>query len=312
MKSRIQLLDAMRGIAIVSVVLGHTILRDITNAREEWYLVYIYTFHMALFMFLGGYLSQGKMGFGWLFKRAWMLLVPFFVWQAIRYYSWIDFDGTLWENLWKAAKYPQNGLWFLYLLFTCSLVLFVCRGKWWLMLIALILINQVDAPHFQYVGIRATAWWFIFVGAGYLVAKHKDWFVGDTKWLFRIGLVVYPILFALTWDYNELKFPAFTNGDMMFSTYRMIMAFLGILWAFSLAHVLLKIKYFGRLTCWLGTLTLGIYVSHWVFIKFGFGDGYVSALSAAFMSLFGSAIMVYLISKIPVARNILLGSTKTI
>jgi len=263
---------------------------------------------MALFMFLGGYLSNGKLGFGWLAKRAWMLLIPFFVWQVIRYYSWIEFDGSVWDSLWKVAIYPQNGLWFLYLLFTCSLVLFVCRGRWWLMLITLILINQIDAPYFQYVGIRTTAWWFIFVGMGYLVAKYKEWYVWDTKWMFIVGLILYPVLFAVTCSYNELKVPAFTNGDMVFSTYRMFMAFFGILWAFSIAKILLRVRYLGRLTCWLGTMTLGIYVSHWLFVRLIDGSGIIGALLTALVCLIGSTVVVYLINKIPIVRNLLLGS----
>lgn len=300
----------MRGIAIILVVFGHTILRDVKNAEEQWYLIFIYTFHMALFMFLGGYLSHGKLGFSWLFKRAWMLLVPFFVWQIIRYYSWIDFDESLVENLWKVAKFPQNGLWFLYLLFTCSLVLFLGRGKWWLMLILLILINQVDAPHFQYVGIRATAWWFIFVGMGYLVAKYKNWYVWDDKWFTMIGFFLFPIIFWITLDYNSLKFPAFTNGDIMFSVYRMFMAFLGIWWSFSLAKFLLQFDHLGKIICWFGSLTLGIYVTHWLFFKTDFMDGLIGAIVLAIVSLLGSSILVYVLEKIPVARNILLGRTK--
>lgn len=54
---RIVELDAAKGLAILLVVLGHLVARDIKPLGNEWYEIadrYLYTFHMAFFFFLSG------------------------------------------------------------------------------------------------------------------------------------------------------------------------------------------------------------------------------------------------------------------
>lgn len=70
-------LDALRGIAIVLVVVGHAVAREVP-AGNEWYhhmKVLIYSFHMQLFMLLSG------ITFG-------MTVPAFATWAEARAYSW--------------------------------------------------------------------------------------------------------------------------------------------------------------------------------------------------------------------------------
>lgn len=56
-KGRIQVIDSAKGFAILLVVAGHLVARDIKPVGHEWYEIanwHLYTFHMAFFFFLSG------------------------------------------------------------------------------------------------------------------------------------------------------------------------------------------------------------------------------------------------------------------
>lgn len=49
---------------------------------------YIYTFHMPLFFFLGGFFHPKKLDFHSLKRRAFQLLLPYFIWSFLLYLFW--------------------------------------------------------------------------------------------------------------------------------------------------------------------------------------------------------------------------------
>lgn len=56
-KNRVQVIDSAKGLAILLVVAGHLVARDIKPTGHEWYEIanwHLYTFHMAFFFFLSG------------------------------------------------------------------------------------------------------------------------------------------------------------------------------------------------------------------------------------------------------------------
>lgn len=77
MTKRIAQLDAIKGIAIILVVLGHCIY---AFAKASSWMVtldeFIYIFHMPLFFAVSGYLFNPNVNVA---KKARRLLVPFFV-----------------------------------------------------------------------------------------------------------------------------------------------------------------------------------------------------------------------------------------
>lgn len=79
-EGRIVYIDALKGVAIFLVVLGHVV----TN-REDFRRLYnfIYSFHMPLFMFLAGcttVISYRRKATGYLKKRFVNIMVPYFAW----------------------------------------------------------------------------------------------------------------------------------------------------------------------------------------------------------------------------------------
>ena len=54
MKSRVKYIDAMRGCAILLVVIGHLVQRNVSGGTSYPLFDLIYSFHMPLFFFICG------------------------------------------------------------------------------------------------------------------------------------------------------------------------------------------------------------------------------------------------------------------
>lgn len=111
MGKRIDYIDAVKCFAITLVVLGHVIqnvlFRDTYESLYPWR--FIYSFHMPLFMMVSGYFAHNYLTIR---KDCFRLLVPYVMWAvvlAIQYRSV--------TYLWNVVLYPDNGLWFLWVLF---------------------------------------------------------------------------------------------------------------------------------------------------------------------------------------------------
>lgn len=59
MKNRIEFIDLIKGFSILTVVIGHFIETNTgLDASSIMSHNFIYTFHMPLFMFIGGYVAE--------------------------------------------------------------------------------------------------------------------------------------------------------------------------------------------------------------------------------------------------------------
>lgn len=114
-------MDFLKGICILSVIIGHSI----SNFPEmSVFFNIIYSFHMPLLMFISAYIEENSRKkyenrFSYmLFKRAEGLLLPYFVWNLC-YCGRLDGEiqlscAGLWNRL---TGHTQTGLWFLAVLF---------------------------------------------------------------------------------------------------------------------------------------------------------------------------------------------------
>ncbi len=114
-------MDFLKGIAIISVIVGHS-LTDIRGMDTFFNL--IYSFHMPLLFFVSAYIEeQGSAKYagreGWmLLRRARSLLLPYLSWTIIG----AVVSGHLWETgvtglLLELLGYGSSGLWFFPVLF---------------------------------------------------------------------------------------------------------------------------------------------------------------------------------------------------
>jgi|SRR5579883_194157 len=132
---RDQYLDVLKGVAIVTVVLGHTFQRMTPDYGNYLPFRILYSFHMPMFMFIAGMAMSGSIFarlqsdtppfVDYVARRAIRLVVPFIVWAAIKFIWVRPADSLL---AWFSAVFhsPDNALWFLLVLFEISAVLAIC------------------------------------------------------------------------------------------------------------------------------------------------------------------------------------------
>lgn len=132
-------IDIARAIGIFLVVLGHSFPDASLPGKVQmpiWRDIFllIYSFHMPLFIFISGFVSSGykvslKAKKEAIKKKTIRLMIPYLVWGVIYIpfrivlstYSSADFQLS---NLWRIiiGKNPYSGLWFLYALYTISII----------------------------------------------------------------------------------------------------------------------------------------------------------------------------------------------
>ena len=311
---RIAKIDVLKGIAILLMVLGHSIQYKVQDFDSNIIFRFIYSMHMPLFMFLSGYVAWGKNID--LKRKAQMLVIPFVAWFLIDYLYQLIFSHTdfnFWDCLVGLIKRPDYGLWFLWVLFLNFVVLaLVKKLADWVgdkgeiaTYIAVYLILQLSPV--VYFGIALLQWHAFFFGAGYLFAGNKDrlLFKKTTGYAF---LVLFPVCayfwnrtippnFAYSLKNLLVRFPVF-YADLI-CIYNYLTPILGIGFVWKLVPDAGGLLY--KLIQKLGTRTLEIYIIHayflitpWVALDFVF---------ACSMSL----ITAYLLKKIKFLRIVLFG-----
>ena len=127
-KERLKSIDYLKGIAIMLVVLGHTIqmMKGSDAAYHDRLFNYIYSFHMPVFMFVSGYVSyKACVSMNDIKKRAYQLLLPFFFFPLA---SSLCFKGQFnTSTYYHLIERPDSGLWFFYVLFIISTLFTVCQ-----------------------------------------------------------------------------------------------------------------------------------------------------------------------------------------
>src|SRR3989339_391883 len=191
MRLRDRSIDVIKGLAIILVVCGHIIQRNSVLISDDFFLnpvfKWIYSFHMPLFVFLGGYLMadslERKSGKEVFYSRLNSLLVPFFVWSVlgiITNYALDLVDGKktvgcfLWSAVDQLALNPA--VWFLSTLFLSSVLLLfsVQLQKRFGMTVPLIVVVLLWlVPWNQYAGIYYVQWFYPFYLAGYFVRNSR-------------------------------------------------------------------------------------------------------------------------------------------
>ena len=148
-KKRLPAFDILKLFAIFMVLYGHCLQYFQTSpfAQDSVYRV-IYSFHMPLFMMIGGFFSLHSFQLkfkGLVTKKFWELIYPviiygivFFIISSIITLSQGDQIYPIWD---LKAIYTKN-LWFLKSEFICYIVAYFCFRKGiniWLLVMSLIL-----------------------------------------------------------------------------------------------------------------------------------------------------------------------------
>jgi fucose 4-O-acetylase-like acetyltransferase len=144
-KQRIAWIDIARGIGIILVVFGHVLIGlsfSHADVREGFLAAAeytIYTFHMPLFFVLAGLNVGHSMRKGprrFLQDKLWTIAYPYVLWSLIQGSIQVLLPHMI--NTPHAAKSlalilwrPIGQFWFLYALFACHFLAFLCKGRRW-------------------------------------------------------------------------------------------------------------------------------------------------------------------------------------
>lgn len=129
--------DVAKGIAIILVLVGHSIQCIRQDCFDDKLYQFIYSFHMPLFMFISGwffYYSMRKYELVELVdKKIRSICIPLFVFGVILFPIFFDFNASI-GTIIKNYILSIGILWFLVQVLYCMVAMtLVCRiftGKW--------------------------------------------------------------------------------------------------------------------------------------------------------------------------------------
>ena len=271
---RLSYIDNLRGIAIILVVLGHSVqyLAYPSTFDQNVLFRLIYCFHMPLFIFISGMTTPfhpiDKNTFILkIWKRVKQLLIPYLLWKFL---IWIHFRDSSYFDIFVK---PGSGLWFLwvlffdYLFFQIVMLMSFYSGikKEYLISIAF-LITQIASLYIGGFGFDLISRYFLYFIVGSLVGMYKEKLPSCqlNKFILPLSLIGYCIL-SFFW-YREIKAVPEGTADWIyfinnFSVYKIATAFSGI--ALFLTISLFSNKpNLGGVFSYIGKKTLGIYAIH--------------------------------------------------
>lgn len=324
--------DALRGLLILLVVLGHSLQFGDCENRLSWNI--INSFHVATFFFISGFINFKEQ---WLFssikKKFLQLGLPFLSWSVLT----IIIRGGGFYMFTNAILHPDSTYWFIWILFFVTVLFislqtlklgvvsnWILRGKQFsnpndilllFMIISLIVIMVIT--EFRLFGFQFFALYFGFYVYGYWARKFKIRLNKTGTIFMGIGWII----LAFYWRCHDVPRPL-TNitvipSSILTYSYRYITALIGALFFVNLAmNTMNKQTIVIKFLCYFGKISLGVYVIH-LFISNYISSLYYSLLlsntSVEFVicdfitKVAISVFFIYLIKKIPIVRLFLLG-----
>lgn len=120
-------IDILRGIAMMLVVLGHTMTGCTINAENSFLFNVIWTLQMPLFILISGYVTKysrpitsGKVYGKFVCKKTFAYLMPWAVWTFV--VRGLIFKQTLYLNVKYILFHMDSGYWFLFTLWTIVMI----------------------------------------------------------------------------------------------------------------------------------------------------------------------------------------------
>lgn len=280
--NRIIWIDFVKAIAIVLVVLGHSIQYSDVNFDENHLFRFIYSFHMPLFMFLSGYLAgmPNNIQFNFVLKRFRGLVIPFFMWLIVFYVFFKCSDGLCEigpvDFLYGIMKRPDDGgLWFLWVLFLIQCIHFASlkifndsRGYYFsLLLVMLVLYFFVFCGFDLWFGLGLVKWHiFFFVMGCFFREKNILTMFG---WRTSIALVPLVLFLELFWFRNGFYSFGYPLSGVTLRLYNLFFDYLVA--TIVIVFILVLARNYtrdGACVQWLSRNTLAIYAVHFIILNF--------------------------------------------
>ena len=260
--------DIMKGIAILLVVLGHSVPDQASVNGIASYPLYlmrtiIYSFHMPVFFFVSGYFMHIplKEGFQKFVKdKSIRLMVPYFTIGLLYFPFKLSLSKFASQqidpqNIWKIfiGINPDGELWFLYCLFFISILigLLVKRVNWGLLIISFIIgIFSEKINIFSMPMISEILYFQFFYILGLYIKKYAL-----LDYMKSIGIVLTSMVIFSVGNY------ALLHDINVFKILTLITAVSGITITYYIANqISFRISLYKTLLFFLGTVSMDVYI----------------------------------------------------
>ncbi|MFA5894318.1 MAG: acyltransferase family protein [Candidatus Shapirobacteria bacterium] len=320
---RDKVIDVARGIAIILVIIGHSIQYSVPAFDSNLIFRYIYSVHMPLFMFISGYtlfFSRNRININFLIKKFNLLVVPFFSWFIISFYLKNTYlTQSFITRLIQLLKSPDYGLWFLWVLFLINIIFILLffiidKLKFYelediFIIFGIYLISIIPT---NVLGLHLVKWYIVFFCIGYFVSKFKTILLKSlVNYQFLAVLLFVP--FAYFWNrttppsFNLYLGNHFTREivTVITSLYLYLTPLTGIATILSVSNIVSKLKY-SNIFIFIGGITLEIYSLHTFFLH-THGQSFLNISYTFFTTLASTILAIIILKKIMFLRYILFG-----
>lgn len=302
-KERNYLLDNLKVILIFFVVFGHTIEYYIKDSKLLMTLyIFIYIFHMPLFIFISGYLSKNfyKMKR----KAVKNLLIPYIIFNMIWYTA--VYIGT--KKAMFTVMYPGWTLWYLLSLFFWRIILkYIVKIKNILLISFIVGIIVGVIPTINgYLSISRTIVFLPFFLLGYYTKEeHFDKLRNINKLFAFIGIALFLFIAIFVVNYNVVDYKFLYNSYSFSSLevglfngllYRGILYISSILFGVCVIMLVPNIK---QAYSNIGKTTMNVYVFHiyLVMLVYFFIPKWNMGILQNILILLSPVLIIYILSR---------------
>lgn len=333
-KERNNVVDAIRGVAILLVVLGHIMTGLVVDVNKTFLYNIIFSLQMPLFMLISGYVSQyskpivtAKDLLIFIKRRSIAYLLPLVVWTIIR-----DFNVSFVKLVFQI----DITYWFLFSIWTISIILGVSQylankmvkndrpivreifTTCFYVAGAVLLIVIGVLVSFSFLGFRLTLYYMPFFLMGYLYGKLKPYIekIKHEKIITEIIVAV----FAIAHAYLLKKYDFADCASGLEQAIRFIASAIGcIAIASLLSKVFIKYKKIESVFSFVGKQSLEIYLVHYfaIFFTTRFNDvqfdtleGVLTVFASFAIAMTITLILINVFNKNKFVNFILFGKTK--
>jgi len=327
--SRNTRIDALKGLAIIAVVLYHTMGQYWITAPTLAFYVrdIVFTFMLPLFAFLSGYVLGRPGPFrprSYFVRRTAGLMVPYLCWEIIyglmlrqeASHGLGSFGVYLADTF--ANPHLEGRMWYLYVLWIALMGIGVLRlvggdRTWVLVLGALVVLVFPWWGNF-----RRLQWIFMYVVLGFLARRYEPSYLPRIKSIAVVGAAVYAVLLLA---FHPEKTALVRVQQLLAGSRWVNVATVGVYSASTLAGIaaiaaLVGASFFApavveRALALPGRLSLGIYVTHFFFVEMWHEPGpwLIPVIVALALGL--SMLATVLIGRWRVSATLLLGERWT-
>lgn len=318
-KQRDKKIDVLYTIGIFLVLLGHSHPSDWTlfeNTFFEEVIVFIYTFHMALFFFIAGYLlenSHSIENYGykkWIWEKAVRLLIPYIVLSVGALYPKYFLENHMMPTvkiLFTTIFNPRKGVWGHFWFIPVLLMCYIFLGLWKrftinhnkkIMTIIMLIISlglYLLPLHTDWLGFNDFKEACIFVGIGIIVKqivpqKHEN-VLQKSHIICRIICIIAAVglnVFMMRIERMHMLISLASAGIMIFACWELSILIGG-----------------NKFTLWVSSHNFTIYIYSWLFQAVFMGicgileiPWYITSVAMFIIGFAGPVVMIIIYEKL--------------